>query len=44
MAARLKERYTKEVLPKLKEQYAIENVMAVPRLEKVVINLSLIHI
>ena len=40
MAARLKERYTKEVLPKLKEQYAIENVMAVPRLEKVVINMG----
>ena len=40
MAARLKERYTKEVLPKLKEQFSIENVMAVPRLEKVVINMG----
>jgi len=36
----LKERYTKEVLPKLKEQFSIENVMAVPRLEKVVINMG----
>lgn len=40
MAARLKERYHKEVVPKLKESYGIQNIMAVPRLEKVVINMG----
>lgn len=40
MAARLKEKYTSELAPKLKEQFGISNVMAVPRLEKVVINVG----
>lgn len=39
MAARLKERYRKEVLPKLRERFNYRNVMEVPRLEKVVINM-----
>jgi len=38
---RLKQRYVQEILPRLKEQFSIENVMAVPRLEKVVINMGL---
>jgi large subunit ribosomal protein L5 len=40
VAARLKERYTSEVLPKIKEQYGITNTLAAPRLEKVVINMG----
>ena len=40
MAARLKEKYLTEVLPKLKEDFSIANTMAAPRLEKVVINMG----
>ena len=40
MTARLKERYTKEVRKKLQEQFAIENPMAVPKIEKVVLNMG----
>lgn len=40
MAARLKEKYLTEVLPKLKEDHGITNTMAAPRLEKVVINMG----
>jgi len=38
---RLREKYMKEVLPAIKEQYKIENVMRVPRLEKIVLNMGL---
>ena len=38
MAPRLKERYTKELLPALQEELGLGNVMQVPRLEKIVIN------
>lgn len=38
MPARLKERYRKDVIPKLRERFSFKNVMEVPRLEKVVIN------
>ena len=41
MAARLKERYTKEVAPALKKEFGIDNVMAIPRVEKVVLNMGL---
>lgn len=37
---RLKERYTTEVVPALKEQFTYGNVMEVPRLTKVVINMG----
>jgi large subunit ribosomal protein L5 len=37
---RLKERYQKEVLPALMEEFGYKNVMQVPRLEKVVINVG----
>lgn len=37
--ARLKVRYRQEVLPKLREQFRYRNVMEVPKLEKVVINM-----
>lgn len=38
MAARLKERYRTDVTPKMGERFQYGNVMRVPRLEKVVIN------
>src|SRR6201996_803352 len=37
---RLKEKYQKTVAPALKEQFGYKNVMQIPRLEKVVINMS----
>jgi large subunit ribosomal protein L5 len=41
MAARLKEKYAAEIKPALQKQLGIENVMAVPKLEKIVINMGL---
>ena len=41
MATRLRERYTKEVAPALAKEFDIENPMAIPRLEKIVINMGL---
>jgi len=41
MAARLKERYVKQVAPALRKEFGIDNVMAVPRLEKIVLNMGL---
>jgi large subunit ribosomal protein L5 len=39
--ARLKDKYTAEVLPALKQKFGYKNIMEVPRLEKVVINMGL---
>ena len=39
--SRLKDRYQKEVAPVLKKEFGYKNVMAVPRIEKVVINMGL---
>ncbi|MDT7689713.1 MAG: large subunit ribosomal protein [Acidobacteriota bacterium] len=41
MAARLKERYQKEIAPAIAKEFSIENPMAIPRLEKIVINMGL---
>jgi large subunit ribosomal protein L5 len=41
MAARLREKYSKEIKGQLQKELGIENVMAVPRLEKIVINMGL---
>jgi len=41
MAARLKEKYQSEVRPKLQEQFGIKNPMAVPKIEKVVLNMGM---
>jgi large subunit ribosomal protein L5 len=38
---RLQEKYTKEAAPKLKEEFGIKNIMAVPKLVKVVINMGI---
>ena len=41
MAARLKEKYEKEIKQALKKELGLENAMAVPKLEKIVINMGL---
>jgi large subunit ribosomal protein L5 len=38
MAVRLKERYRKDVVPKLRDRFHYRNLMEVPKLDKVVIN------
>ena len=38
--SRLREKYEKEVIPALKEKFGYKNIMEVPRLEKVVINMG----
>ncbi len=38
---RLKQRYRAEVVAKLAKEFAIDNLMAVPRLEKIVLNIGL---
>lgn len=38
---RFQEKYIKEVVPKLKEELGIKNVMAVPKITKVVINMGI---
>jgi large subunit ribosomal protein L5 len=40
MAARLYERYRSELIPALQQDFEIKNVMAVPRLEKISINMG----
>ena len=39
--SRLKQRYQKEVIPAMNKEYAYPNVMAIPKLEKIVINIGL---
>ena len=39
--ARLKDKYRAEVMPALKQRFAYKNVMEIPRLEKIVINMGL---
>ena len=39
--SRLKERYDKEVIPALKKEFGYTNAMAVPKIEKVVVNMGL---
>ena len=39
--ARLKNKYREEVMPALKQRFGYKNVMEIPRLEKVVINMGL---
>ena len=40
MAARLKEKYSKEVRKRLQDEFGIKNPMAVPKIEKVVLNMG----
>jgi large subunit ribosomal protein L5 len=39
--SRLRERYVKEVVPALRKEFAYRNVMAVPKIEKIVVNMGL---
>ena len=39
--ARLKERYQKEVAPAIAKEFGIENPMAIPRLNKIVLNMGM---
>jgi large subunit ribosomal protein L5 len=41
MAARLKERYQKEIAPAIAKEFGIRNPMAIPRVEKIVINMGM---
>ncbi len=38
---RLKQKYQKDVVPALQKEFGYKNVMAVPRIEKVVVNMGL---
>lgn len=37
----LKDTYTKDIVPKIKADLGIENIMDVPKLEKVVLNMGI---
>ncbi|OFV90426.1 MAG: 50S ribosomal protein L5 [Acidobacteria bacterium RBG_16_68_9] len=39
--SRLKDRYLKEVVPSLRKEFGYRNVMAVPKIEKIVVNMGL---
>jgi large subunit ribosomal protein L5 len=41
VASRLQEKYMKEVAPALMEKFAYKNVMEIPKLEKIVINMGI---
>ena len=41
MKARLREKYTKDVVPALQKEFGYKNVMAVPKIQKVVVNMGL---
>ena len=41
MSARLKEKYVKDVVPALQKEFGYKSVMAVPKIEKVVVNMGL---
>lgn len=39
--ARLREKYQNEIMPALQKEFSYENVMAIPKLDKVVVNIGL---
>jgi large subunit ribosomal protein L5 len=41
MPERLREQYRAEIAPKLREEFGYKNVMQIPRLEKIVVNVGL---
>ena len=41
MSARLRDKYTKDVIPALQKEFGYKNVMAVPKITKVVVNMGL---
>lgn len=40
MPARLREKFEKEIVPELKKEFGYDNIMQVPRIEKVVLNMG----
>jgi large subunit ribosomal protein L5 len=38
---RLKTRYAEEVVPKIRKEFGIENIMAVPRIERIALNMGM---
>ena len=40
---KLREKYTKEIAPMLKEKLGFKSIMQVPKLEKITINMGLKH-
>ena len=40
MKSELFDKYQKEVVPAMKEKFGIKNIMAVPRLDKIVVNMG----
>ncbi len=40
MSSRLKEKYINEIVPALREKFKYENIMQVPKLDKIVINMG----
>ena len=38
---RLREKYSKEVVPALQKEFGYTNVMAIPKIQKVVVNMGL---
>ena len=41
MSSRLREKYQKDVIPALKKEFGYKNIMAVPKIQKVVVNMGL---
>ena len=41
MSARLLDKYKKDVVPTLKKEFGIENPMAIPKIEKVILNMGI---
>ena len=41
MSSRLRDKYQKEVIPALKKEFGYSNIMAVPKIQKVVVNMGL---
>jgi len=41
MSARLKDKYVKDVVPQLRKEFGYTSIMAVPKIEKVVVNMGL---
>ena len=39
--ARLKEKYNKEIAPQIAKEFDIKNPMAIPRLEKIIVNMGI---
>ena len=42
--SRLKEQYQNEIVQAMIDKFGYKNIMEVPKLDKIVVNLSLIHI